>query len=299
MSTAPAATPTTPRKSPLPSPDVRRARWAISLIFLLNGMSFCAIVPRYPELVHAIGLTNTAFGLAVGIGPVGGLLAGLGAAAIMKRLGTGTTAVVFQMVASTCHLLIYTAQSWTWLAGALLLASAADAITDISMNGHGMRVERRYRRSIMNSYHGWWSLGAVAGGLLGAVCAQLDVSLLAQGLVGLVVFGVIALISRRFLLPGHDDSEREERASEGIATTGAAPSAAAEVPAGASRTGRMGAWQMAPRLFGMLAALGMILVFAGSTEDAGATWGALFMHRRSRWGRSSRASPSLRSRVRR
>ena len=45
--------------------EARRARWALSLIFLLNGASFCAILPRYPELVESIGLSNTAFGLAM------------------------------------------------------------------------------------------------------------------------------------------------------------------------------------------------------------------------------------------
>ena len=56
-----------------------------------------------------------------------------------------------------------------------------------------MRVERRYRRSIMNSYHGWWSLGAVLGGLLGAAAAQVGLPLWAQGVAGLIVFGALVL----------------------------------------------------------------------------------------------------------
>ncbi|WP_087104061.1 MFS transporter [Brachybacterium nesterenkovii] len=274
-----------------PTAQVRRARWAVSLVFLLNGMSFCAILPRYPELVEAIGLSNSAFGLAVGIGPIGGLLAGLGAAGLMRRLGSARAAVAFQVVASTAHLLVYTAQSWLWLTATLLLAMAADAITDISMNAHGMRVERRYRRSIMNSYHGWWSLGAAAGGLLGAACGQLGVPLWIQGLFGLVVFGALALVAGTAMLPGHDTSEREERAAE-LAASGPAAGSAAEVPSaelpGAAVSGPAGddasqgapvrgRWSLAPRTLGMLAALGMVLVFAGSTEDAGGTWSALFM----------------------
>ncbi|WP_341855111.1 MFS transporter [Brachybacterium sp. GPGPB12] len=146
--------------------DAMLARRAVSLIFFLNGASFCAILPRYPELVESIGLSNTAFGLAVGLGPLGGLLAGLFAARLMSRFGSARTSVAFQPLASTSHLAIYVSGSWLWLTAAPLLAQAADALTDISMNAHGMRVERRYRRSIMNSYHGWWSLGAVLGGSL-------------------------------------------------------------------------------------------------------------------------------------
>ena len=267
-------------------PDVPRdamlARRAVSLIFFLNGASFCAILPRYPELVESIGLSNTAFGLAVGLGPLGGLLAGLFAARLMSRFGSARTSVAFQLLASTSHLAIYVSGSWLWLTAALLLAQAADALTDISMNAHGMRVERRYRRSIMNSYHGWWSLGAVLGGLLGAAAAQVGLPLWAQGVAGLIVFGALVLGSYRFLLPGDDSTERApvaatEGAGGASSDSPAGPSAAsaAEVPPVAPAGRRIAG--MGLRSLGLVAALGMVLVFAGSTEDAGNTWGALFM----------------------
>src|SRR5699024_812015 len=51
---------------------------------------------------------------------------------------------------------------------------------------------------------------------------------------------------------------------------------AAEVPGGPSARGLRIAG-MGLRALGLISALGMVLVFAGSTEDAGSTWGALFM----------------------
>jgi len=266
-------------RPPVPA-QVRRARWAVSLIFFLNGASFCAIMPRYPELVESIGLSNTAFGLAIGLGPIGGLLSGLFAARLMGGFGSALIAVAAQIIASTSHLLVYIAGSWLWLALSLALAAAADAITDIAMNAHGMRVERRYRRSIMNSYHGWWSLGAVTGGLFGAAAAQLGLPLWFQGLIGLVLFGALAAGSFRFLLTGHDSTERSSAAAPTStpAAAGAGPSAgsAGEVPADVAPSGLRIAG-MSLRALGLVSALGMVLVFAGSTEDAGNTWGALFM----------------------
>ncbi|MFC7458517.1 MFS transporter [Brachybacterium sp. GCM10030267] len=256
-----------------PPDAVRRARWAVSLLFFLNGASFCAILPRYPELVESIGLSHTAFGLAVGIGPVGGLIAGLTVAGLMSRYGSARVSVVAQVIASTTHLAVYVSGSWLWLAASLGLAMAADAVTDISMNAHGMRVERRYRRSIMNSYHGWWSLGAVTGGLLGAGSAQIGLALWLQGVLGLVVFGALGAASLRFMLPGHDATERTP---SGGPAAGPSAGSAAEVPAEPVPAGFRLAG-MSLRALGLVAALGMILVFAGSTEDAGNTWGALFM----------------------
>ena len=263
------ARPTAPARPAVPV-DARRARWAVSLLFFLNGASFCAIMPRYPELVESIGLSNTAFGIAIGLGPIGGLLSGLFAARLMGAFGSARVAVLAQILASTSHLLVYVAGSWLWLALSLGLATAADAITDISMNRHGMRVERRYRRSIMNSYHGWWSLGAVTGGLLGAAAAQLAAPLWAQGIAGLLIFGALAAASLRFMLPGHDATERTPEVA------GPSAGSAAEVPGDASAHGLRIAG-MGLRALGLVSALGMVLVFAGSTEDAGSTWGALFM----------------------
>lgn len=264
-----------PSSSRAPAPDARRARWAVSLLFLLNGASFCAILPRYPEIVEHIGLTKTAFGLAVGLGPLGGLTAGLAVAALMSRFGSARVSVIAQIAASTVHLAVYVSGSWLWLAASLFLAAAADAITDVAMNSHGMRVERRYGRSIMNSYHGWWSLGAVAGGLLGSLAAQAALPTWLQGCLGLVVFGALALLVLRGMLPGHDTLEREQASAR---LEQAAPSAASagEVPADPAPSGLRIAG-MAPRALGLVLALGMLLVFAGSTEDAGSTWGALFM----------------------
>ncbi|MCT1955728.1 MULTISPECIES: MFS transporter [Dermabacter] len=262
----------------LPDREAVRARWAVSLVFLLNGVSFCAILPRYPEIVRQLGINNAELGLAVGLGPLGGLAFGLLAAPIMKRLGSGKTAVIFQILASSAHVLIYLAPSWGMLALGFVLAMSFDAITDIAQNAHGMRVERRYRRSIINSFHGFWSLGAVLGGVIGSTCAQFGVPLAWQGWGGLVVFGAIAIANFPFLLKGSDASERvKEVSSPSASSANDAPADLMGETSGdtllestAPQRGKLGA-------LALLGALGMVLVFAGSTEDAGSTWGALFM----------------------
>src|SRR5690625_6809873 len=110
----------------------------------------------------------------------------------MSRFGSSRVSVTAQIAASATLLAVYFSGSWLWLTVSLALAMAADSITDISMNSHGMRVERRYRRSIMNSYHGWWSLGAVDGGLLCAASAAIELQLWGQGDAWVVIFGLVA-----------------------------------------------------------------------------------------------------------
>jgi fucose permease len=81
------------------------------------------------------------------------------------------------------------------------------------------------------------------------------------------------------------------RSADPVATTDSTPSAAAttetpsapsaasaaEVPPAVPAPSGLRIAGMGMRSLGLVAALGAVLVFAGSTEDAGNTWGALFM----------------------
>ena len=151
------------------------------------------------------------------------------------------------------------APNWPALAAAFLVAGALDAIVDVSQNAHGLRVQRQYQRSILNAFHGIWSIGAVAGGLIGSVTAGLDVPLALHLGVIAVLFSIVALLAYRAMLPGTDDSDRaEEAAAEAHRPTPTGSSARrAAVPA--------------------LTALGVLAACGAFVEDAGASWSALYL----------------------
>jgi hypothetical protein len=149
------------------------------------------------------------------------------------------------------------APNWPALAAAFLLAGALDAVVDVAQNAHGLRVQRLYRRSILNAFHGIWSIGAVAGGLLGSAAAGLGVPLTVHLGVAAVVFGLVALAGSRALLPGPDDSDRDIPApADGAAGNRPNPWRAAALP---------------------LTAFGILGVCGAFVEDAGASWSALYL----------------------
>ena len=47
------------------STAVRRARLAVGLMFVANGVALTTVLPRLPEIKADLGLTNTALGLAL------------------------------------------------------------------------------------------------------------------------------------------------------------------------------------------------------------------------------------------
>ena len=145
---------------------LRLARLGVLLIFFVNGATFASLVPRYPEIIERLHVSNTLWGLALGIGPIGGIALGWLAAPLMRRYRSRNVAALAQIASSGALVILALAGSIEWVFVAMFAMSAFDAVTDTSMNYHGLRVQRLYRRSIFNSFHGWWCIGAVVGGFL-------------------------------------------------------------------------------------------------------------------------------------
>ena len=227
----------------------RAARLAVAAVFFANGALFANVIPRYPEIRDDLGLSNAGLGSALAAFPLGALVAGVFAAALIQRFGSAQVATFGLTGLAGALVLVGLAPSWAALAAILFVAGGIDAVTDVGQNAHGLRVQRAYGRSIVNSFHGIWSIGAVFGGLMGAATIALGVSLEVALVAASLVFTVVALVSSHFLLQGPDDTER--------------------VHAARSKVSRS--------TLRALAALGVLAACGAVVEDAGASWGAIYL----------------------
>src|SRR5215207_4734324 len=192
-----------------PPTRLRRARLAVGACFFVNAVLYANLVPRLPEVKADLGLSNSSLGAALAAVPLGALVAGLSSAVLIRRFGSRTVVTAGLVLLCGVVWAVSIAPNWPALAAVFLLVGALDAIVDVAQNAHGLRVQRLYQRSILNAFHGVWSIGAVAGGLMGSAAAGLGMSLeLHLGVVA-VVFGIVALVGSRALLPGPDDADRE------------------------------------------------------------------------------------------
>ncbi|MGW2278223.1 MFS transporter [Streptomyces sp. NPDC001770] len=239
----------------LPAAD-RRARAAVAVLFLTNGALFANLLPRYPQIKAELGMTNAVYGLAVAAFPTGALVAGPAAGALVRRFGSARVAVAGTLLTGAGVLAAGLAGAVPLFAAALFLAGAMDAITDVAQNAHGLRVQRRYGRSIINSFHAIWSVGAVAGGLMAAGAMALDLTRGQHLTVSGLVFAAAALLALRYCLPGPDN----EPAHDDLPSEPARPSFTAR---------RCTAY--------VLAALVLIATAGTLVEDAGNSWAALYL----------------------
>jgi MFS family permease len=230
----------------------RKARIAVSALFLLNGAAFANIVPRFPDIKAALDLSNGQFGIAVAAYPLGALVAGTLGGAVIRRWTSARIGPLAVLLLSLNLVLIGAAPVWWLFAAGLFIAGALDSIADIANNAHGLRVERQYGTSILNSMHALWSVGAVIGGVMGALAAGARIPLVWHFASAAVVFIVLALLAGRWMLAGSDLAE---------ATISAVPQA---------RRARLG-------LARLLVALGLVAAAANMLEDVTSTWSAVYL----------------------
>jgi MFS family permease len=230
----------------------RRARIAVAALFLTNGALFANLLPRYPEIKTDLHLSNAVYGAAIAAFSGGALVAGLAAAALIRRFHSSRVAVVGTIGIATFVVIAGLATSPVVLAAALFVAGASDAITDVAQNAHGLRVQRNYGRSIINSFHAVWAVGAILGGLMGAGAIAIHMPRTTHLLIAGVIFSAVVVVAYPYLLrgPDHDDH-----------------------PA-ARTTGGEGAGLA---VYATLVALVVIAIAGATVEDAGSSWATLYL----------------------
>ena len=181
-----------------------RARTAVAVAFVVNGLAFASWISRLPAVRDALALSPAQLGLlllclaggAVVALPLSGpLIARTGPAAAVLG-GAATTAAGLLAVAAGV------ASGSVGLAGTgLVLTGLGTGTWDVAMNVEAADVEHRLGRVLMPRFHAGFSVGTVGGALLGAGAAALSVPVAAQ-LVATAVVAVLAIaVTVRSFLP--------------------------------------------------------------------------------------------------
>ncbi|MCW6008282.1 MFS transporter [Micromonospora sp. CPCC 205371] len=187
------------------STTAARARWAITAVFGCNGLLIASLVVRTPSLKIDLGLSAGKLGLVSALFGVAAVIAMRSAGRIAARAGSRPV-VRAVTLALPLALVGIGLSSNIWQLIALQLAfGAAQGTLDVTMNTHAVAVERTLGRHIMNGCHAAWSVGAVAGSLLGSGAAQVGMARWAHYALLAAVLLPVALVVGRALLPAAAD----------------------------------------------------------------------------------------------
>jgi MFS family permease len=245
-------------------PDVlRRARTATLVYFLVLGLADGVWLARIPAVKQNLGLSDGLLGVALLAAPVALVIIAAFADRLIDRFGSARPTVVGAVAISLLPVAFGLAGSLGVLMAALFGYGLAGGLMDVAMNAQAVRVERGYRRPMINSFHACYSFGGLAGALLGGLFAWAGAGpALTFAAVG-VPLAVVAVLARRGLLCGPEARDRPPPAGQ------PAPAGQPEPQAG-TRARRRGT---ALRI----AVLGLLALCSLLGEGAAGGWSAVYL----------------------
>ncbi len=152
--------------------DLRRKRLAVAAYYFVPGVVFASWASRIPDVKHILHLSNGQLGSVLFAIPIGQLLMMAFSGVLVNKFGSKKMLVLSEIVYAAVLVGIGTSSSVFHLILALIGFGMMANLMNIATNTQACLVEKMYGRNIMSSFHGLWSLGGFAGGIIGALFAN-------------------------------------------------------------------------------------------------------------------------------
>lgn len=182
-----------------------RARWAVGLTFFLHGILIGAWVSHIPLAKERLDVGPAVFGLAL-LAFAGGAVCAMPAAGILiNRFGSARLVTLTGIGFCLAFFGPVFAPNLPLFVVAGFVMGMMIGSMDVSMNAHGIAVEKALRRPTMSILHGGFSIGAMVGAFIGGGLMSLFGET-TQVLVIVALCLAMQLVAARFYLP--DDVDR-------------------------------------------------------------------------------------------
>lgn len=188
-------------------------RTSVSAFFAMTGFVSATWIARIPAATRKLDLDTAQLGTLLLFIAVGSLVAFQFIGRIIERRGSAQSSVVFGGGFAVGLSLLALAPVPVLLGVALFAYGFAFGAVDVAMNAQGVTVERRLRKPIMGSLHGFFSLGALVGAALSGLVAEAGIGLIPH----FVAFSAIGLATVIWAARGQvaDDPHPERLDAEG------------------------------------------------------------------------------------
>lgn len=151
-------------------------RIAVSTFFFLMGFTFASWANRIPDIKHKLHLNDAELGALLFSLPIG-QLAAMGLSGYLVSKYSSKKILRMAVLLYPLALVSLGTVQYSWqLAIGLFFMGMFGNMSGIAVNTQGVGVERIYRRSIMASFHGVWSLAGFTGGLVATLMVSFDIT---------------------------------------------------------------------------------------------------------------------------
>lgn len=175
---------------------LNRIRWGVSLFYFGMGLSFATWASRIPAIKADLQLSDGELGTILFALPMGQLTMMFFSGKLVTRFGSDRILPFSALMYVFSLTNIGLAQNAWQLALALVSFGIFGNLTNISLNTQGVYTEGIFRRTIMSSFHGVWSLAGFTGALVGLGLLTLQITTYLHFII--VAFVVLLLVAFNF-----------------------------------------------------------------------------------------------------
>jgi MFS family permease len=172
-------------------------RRLVMAVFFLHAFVMTNWFPRIPDVQATLGVGPADLSLGLLGSPVGTVLALPFAGGIIERLTPRRTIMIaFTIYAFGLCLPGFAFNVPTLFAGLFVLGLALPVV-DVAMNVEADRIERTLGRRIMSTCHGFWSIGSIAGSVIGAGFAAIPLPpMIHLPIIAIVALPILLVVAR-------------------------------------------------------------------------------------------------------
>lgn len=167
-----------------------RIRMAITLFYFGQGLAFASWASRIPHIKQQLQISDAQLGTVLLMLPIGQLLTMPLSGKLVSKFGSHNLLPITVFFYSLNLLAIAFASSVIQLGALLFLFGVIGNMCNISVNTQGVLGENIYRKPIMASFHGAWSLAGFTGALIGLLSINLKLDTVQHFL---IVFGLLII----------------------------------------------------------------------------------------------------------
>ncbi len=153
-----------------------RIRWAVSMFYFGMGLCFATWASRIPSIKTELHLSDGALGTILFALPLGQLTMMFFSGKLVTRFGSHRILPFSTLLYAFSLTNIGLAQNAWQLGLGLYAFGIFGNLSNISINTQGVYTEGLYKRTIMSSFHGVWSLAGFTGALVGLGMLSLNLA---------------------------------------------------------------------------------------------------------------------------
>jgi len=160
------------------TPKFRRI--ILSGYFFLTGICFSSWASRIPDIKTHLGLSDGAFGAFLFFLPIGSFLGIPISGSLTAKYGSKTMVTLAAIFYPLALINISFANNTSYLAFSLFIFGVIGNMFNVSVNTQATALAKLFDKSIISTFHGFWSLAGFVGGLLGGLFVAKSISTFQQ-----------------------------------------------------------------------------------------------------------------------